>query len=219
MNRFAVLRSSCVLAALVVLVVVLGACKRSSGPVGGAVDPSPSASAAVSPAARMARGTFEVDSGDGESQVRLVPVADGYRVTTQRGRVGGRIKVERGRVKFQDASGATSAKVKAKDFGYKVYDATDAEVLKAKRRGDGYLWKTGQDADLGRWERGEGMVSGQEVRVEVRAGRTEVLRGGKPVGSVSISLPPRAAVLLALTELPFEQRLAGLVYELEVTAP
>jgi hypothetical protein len=216
MDRSSALRTSCL---LVTLVVVLGACKRTGGAVGGAVDAAPSASVGASPAERLARGPLEVKSGDDEFDVRLEPVADGYRVTSRRGHLGGRVHVERGSVKLLDASGATASKVKAKDFGYKVYDGTDAVVLKAKRRGDGYAWKTGQDADLGRWERGQGTVGGQDIRVQSLDGRTVVLRGGQPVGSVSGSVPMRAAAVLALTELTFQQRLAALLYELEVSGP
>jgi hypothetical protein len=208
-GRFAVLL-------LVLMLAALGACKRTSG-TGAAPDAAPSASA--SPAKRLARGVFEVRDGDGDPDLRFQPLADGYRVETQRGSMAGRVHVERGKVKLLDPSGVATAKVKDKDFGYKVYDAADNVVLKAKRRGDGYVWKTAADVDLARWERGQGTVHGQEIRVEPRNGQQVVLRGGQPVGSVSASVPAGAAALLALTELSFEQRLAALLYELEETEP
>ena len=156
---------------------------------------------------------------DGSQHLRVVPDAGGFRLETKSGEARGKVKVQGDRVKVEGASGGARAKVKAKDYGFKVYGAGETVVLKAKRRGSGFSFQRGDDTPLGRWERGQGTLAGDKVEVVERGGNRVVLRGGKDVATVSSAVPEEAAGLLALTELSFEERLATLVFRLELVKP
>jgi hypothetical protein len=205
------------------LIVVLGACKkRQSDGASTSASAAPqvaSAALAPAPAVPRTRQGFEVSTPDGSQHLRLVPDTGGYRLEAKNGDARGRVEVQPDRVKVENPAGGEQAKVKSKDYGFKVYAAGDTVVLKAKRRGSGFTFKRGDDSPLGRWEEGRGTLAGEELAVIERGGNRVVLRGGKEVASVSAAVPEDAAALLALTELSFEQRLATLVFRLELVKP
>ena len=206
-----------------VLIVVLCACKkRQSDGASTSASAAPavaSEAATRAPAAPRTRQGFEVSTPDGSQRLRLVPDTAGYRLEGKTGDARGRLKVQADRVKVEGPAGGELAKVKSKDYGFKVYATGDTVVLKAKRRGSGFTFKRGDDSPLGRWEKGRGTLAGDELEVIERGANRVVLRGGKEVASVSAAVPAEAAGLLALTELSFEQRVATLVFRLELVKP
>jgi hypothetical protein len=214
---------STALGALLLVLIPLLACREYGKPTGGTVgDAAPDGAApgaSAHPPGSWQRSTFEVRSGDGTWERKLEPDGVEYRILDQTGVPIGKARIETDRVKIKDASGAEQAKAKAKDYGFKVYDSGETEVLKAKRSGAGYKFQSGTGSELGSWGTDRGTLGGDEVRVEVHGDRAVVKRGTEPAASVSASVPVRAAVMLALTESTFEQRLAALLFELEVKPP
>jgi hypothetical protein len=205
------------------LVLALCACKkREPDPAATSESAPPVVAAAPSkppPVRHNARQGFEVSTPNGVQHLRLVPDSTGYRLQSKSGDAHGRIKVQGDRVKLVGSAGSEQAKVKSKDYGFKVYGTGEAVVLKAKRRGSGYTFKRADDSPLGRWEGGQGNLGGDKLEVIERGENRVILRGGKEVASVSVAVPADAAGLLALTELSFEQRLATLVFRLELVKP
>ncbi len=205
-----------------VLVLVLCACKKSQSDAAAASESAAPAIASAAPAPAAAprtRQEFEVTASGGSRHLRLVPDTSGYRLEGEAGDARGKVKVQAGRVKVEGPGGAEQAKVKSKDYGFKVYGTGEAVVLKAKRHGSGFTFKRGDDTPLGRWEGGQGTLAGDELQVVERGGNRVVLRGGKEVASVGAAVPAEAAGLLGLTELSFEERLATLVFRLELVKP
>jgi hypothetical protein len=206
-----------------VLVLVLCACKKRSAEAEATSESSapPVASTAPKSAPEVPYGRrgFEISVPGGSQQLRVVPAPSGYRLESKGGDARGRIKVQPDRVKVQDSGGSVQAKVKAKEYGFKVYGAGEDAVLKAKRRGSGFAFKRSDGTELGRWESGQGAFSGAKVEVVERGGQRVVRRGGEEVAIVGTAVRADAAGLLALTELSFEQRLAILVFCLELVKP
>ncbi|HZO15746.1 MAG TPA: hypothetical protein VFB62_20880 [Polyangiaceae bacterium] len=117
------------------------------------------------------------------------------------------VDVESDRVKVEDGSGKTLAKVKTKDAGFKVYGGDDNAVLRAKRKGDRFKLK--------RLPADEELDDGG-VEVEKNGEMWAVKRKGELVAEISASVPKHAASFLAVTEVTFEQRVGMVVHALEL---
>ena len=117
------------------------------------------------------------------------------------------VDVESDRVKVEDGSGKTLAKVKTKEGGFKVYGDDDNAVLRGKRRGDRFkLKRLPADEEL----------DDAGVEVEKNGEMWAVKRKGELVAEISASVPKHAASFLAVTEVTFEQRVGMLVHALEL---
>lgn len=185
---------------LTLLLVVL-ACDRG----GGSADVGDSAPSQGSQRARDLTGV--VLTLDGEEHA-LTKKGDRYE--TSRGL---KVKVEADRVKVKDASDGELAKVKKKDDGFKVYrGGADDASFEAKRRGGGYKLKDASDREVGVVEGGGGTFGGQ--RVSVKDG--EVRRGDEVVATVKGNLDPTVAALLAAPNLTVAERLAMVIFVVEL---
>ena len=160
------------------------------------------------------RAAFTVDDGNGATWAAATPSGDAYRLEAN-GTGAGKIAIESDRVKIKDAAGNTTAKVKAKDYGFKIYEDDETEVMKAKRKGSGFKIQSAEGTPLGELatKGAGGELNGEQVQVQDENGVRIVLRGGNRVGSVSgTSVSEKAASFLALTELPMPQRVAAMIY-------
>ncbi|MCA9654628.1 MAG: hypothetical protein KC501_32235 [Myxococcales bacterium] len=167
--------------------------------------PTPSAS---TPA--PTRSAVAVGSDHGQAWSTLAPKDDGYRL--QGGSLdGAKVSVGDDRVKLKTDAG-TLAKVKLKDYGFKVYRDDEHESAKVKRKGAGFQLSSPEGARWGELTTSGGTLSGEAVTIETGAGTHSIKRGGTVVGTVQAAIEPRAAVFLAVTELPMEQRVAAMVF-------
>ncbi|MCC6526073.1 MAG: hypothetical protein IT373_25725 [Polyangiaceae bacterium] len=191
---------------VVTLLATVGAC--SSDAASGAAGAG-DATARQAPRSRVA---FELVLGDGTVWAEATPKGDGYALSAG-GADRGKLKIEADRVKVSDASGATRAKAKAKDYGFKIYEGDETEVATAKRKGAGYKLSR-NDTPLGELDTHGpgGQLGGEEITVVVGAERMVVKRAGKDVGAVGGGIRPEAAAFLGVTELTFEQRVAGMLF-------
>ncbi len=172
--------------------------------------PAPSSTVAAPGAAR---GGFEVEDEQGNSWAAATPDGAVYRLASS-GSESGKISIEADRVKVKDVAGATTAKIKAKDYGFKIYEDDEIEVMKAKRKGAGFKIQRADGTELGELatKGASGQIAGQPVEVASEDGKRVVHRAGSPVGAVTGAFSEKAASFLALTELPMAQRVAAMVY-------
>jgi hypothetical protein len=191
-------------AAAALLALVLLACKK--GP--GGPTPPPSASTGSMPGrVEPSRAPFSIEFEGGPKLV-VARQTSSYLVTAE-GKAWAEVRIESDRVKLL-RDGTEKAKAKIKDRGFKLYDG-DREVLRAKRRDSGYSLRGPDDAELGRILGNAARVSGADLALAPDGPNTLVRRGGTVVARVSNGVEPTAALLLGLTELGPEQRLAALI--------
>ncbi|MCR9164269.1 MAG: hypothetical protein ACE37F_24735 [Nannocystaceae bacterium] len=175
-------------------------------------DPSPAGSPGTAEQG-ASRSAFEVEDEGGNAWASATPEGSTYRLEAG-GAKSGKLSIEPDRVKAKDSAGSTTAKVKAKDYGFKIYKDDETAVMKVKRKGAGFKIQTAEGAAVGELatKSGKGELSGDAVEVVLEGGKRVVRRGGAKVGAVSGDFSDKAASFLALTELPMAQRVAAMVF-------
>ena len=164
------------------------------------------------------RATLSIAGARGQAWARAVPRADGgYDLESPDGTDLGKIKVEAGKVKLKDASGATQAKVKSKDYGFKIYADEETTLFKAKRKGAGFKIKGSEGNEVGELAVDGARGTIGTARIEAKEAPEDgdaviVTRDGAVVGKAGPGIAPRAALFLGMTEMSFEQRVAAMIH-------
>lgn len=196
---------------ILALLVSASACNRQE-------DPSEATPAAAAQS-QQSRAAFAVAGKADQPWATAEPNDDGYALAAPDGSKIGKLSVGADRVKLKNASGATTAKVKAKDYGFKIYSDDETAVAKVKRKGAGFKLKGADDSELGELatKGAGGTVGGSAVTVTNKDGSLVVERDGAQVGAVDARFGEKAASFLGATEFSFEQRVAAMVFVAEVS--
>lgn len=158
------------------------------------------------------RSAIEVSAPGGELTLVLAASERGYALADRTGRRIGDVVIERDALRVLDPDGGVLSSVERRGDGFALRDHSGAVVLEAEATAAGHALSRPGGAAFGSRDPSGLVVGGHRIFALLSGAYAQVLRDGDSVLEVRGLVDNSAASFLALSELPFPERVALMLW-------